>query len=203
MLDRVIGKEIVEIAREAIEHYLATGQKLRIREGKIREKLRYNYGVFVTLRKYKTGELRGCIGFPEPCFSLSKALVEAAISAAIEDPRFLPVTLDEMNDIIVEVSILTPLTRLKGKRREEILKEIEIGRDGLVIRKGYNSGLLLPQVPLEEGWSKKDFISYTCLKAGLPPNCWLDEETEIYKFHAQIFKEEKPRGEVKERILGR
>ena len=149
-------------------------------------------GVFVTLRK--GGELRGCIGVPIP-MDLKKALKEAALGA-INDPRFPPVSGDEMEDITVEVSVLTPPERVSDP-----LKEIKVGKHGIIIRYGPYSGLLLPQVPVEEGWSLEEFLDYGCLKAGLPPGCWRNEGVEIYRFEAVVYEEERPKGKVVKREL--
>jgi len=186
------GKKAVKLARKAIETYLAENKVIKDRYSGVFEQKR---GVFTTLTKH--GELRGCIGFPYPIKRLDEAIIESAIAAATDDPRFPPVKLDEMNEIIVEVTILTPPEKLEVKR-VELPKHIEIGRHGLMVKKGLFSGLLLPQVAVEYGFDAEEFLSQTCMKAGLPPDCWLVEDTEVYRFEGQIFKEVKPRGDVVE-----
>lgn len=177
------GAEALKIARESIEKYLRSGKKLEIKGEKFEERR----GVFVTLNK--RGELRGCIGFPYPTQKLKDALVDAAISAATSDPRFSRVTLDEMSEITVEVTILTEPERIR-LRPVDLPKRIEIGRHGLIVKKGHQQGLLLPQVPVEHGMDEEEFLSHTCMKAGLFPDAWLDEDTELYRFEGQIFSEE-------------
>jgi len=186
------GKKAVKLARKAIETYLAENKVIKDRYSGVFEQKR---GVFTTLTKH--GELRGCIGFPYPIKRLDEAIIESAIAAATDDPRFPPVKLDEMNEIIVEVTILTPPEKLEVKR-VELPKHIEIGRHGLMVKKGLFSGLLLPQVAVEYEFDAEEFLSQTCMKAGLPPDCWLVEDTEVYRFEGQIFKEVKPRGDVVE-----
>lgn len=156
-------------------------------------------GVFTTLHTYPAHLLRGCIGIPEPVMSLQKALIESAQSV-IHDPRFPVLRASELEDIIVEITILTKPEIIEG-RKEQILDEIIVGRDGLIIEKGFFKGLLLPQVPIEQNWDTKTFIEHTCLKAGLTPEDWKDKSTIIKKFTGQIFSEEKPLGPVKEKTF--
>ncbi len=186
------GTIAVRLARKAIETYLSEGRVIQERLTGVFEQKR---GVFTTLTKH--GELRGCIGFPYPIKRLDEAIIESAIAAATDDPRFPPVTLDEMDEIVVEVTILTPPEKLNVKPTE-LPKHVEIGRHGLMVKRGFYSGLLLPQVAVEFGFDAEEFLSQTCMKAGLPPDCWLMEGTEVYRFEGQIFKEVRPRGEVVE-----
>jgi AmmeMemoRadiSam system protein B/AmmeMemoRadiSam system protein A len=137
-------------------------------------------GVFVTLRKH--GELRGCIGFIEPVAPLGQAIVQAATYAATEDPRFPPVKPAEVKDIKVEVSVLTPLREISDARK------VEVGRHGLVVSRGENRGLLLPQVPVENGWDRETFLEQACLKAGLPPDAWR-RGAKLFVFEAIVFGE--------------
>ncbi len=139
-------------------------------------------GAFVTLKK--NGELRGCIGYVVPIKPLYLAIWDVAKEAAINDPRFPPVTEDELEYLSYEISVLTPLYRVHSH------DEIRVGRDGLLMKKGLYSGLLLPQVPVEEGWNLKEFLAYTCLKAGLAPDCYKDPLVEIYRFEAEVFSDE-------------
>jgi AmmeMemoRadiSam system protein A len=141
--------------------------------------LRENRGAFVTLRK--KGELRGCIGYIEGKGPLCRTIEKMAAAAAFEDPRFPPVTERELPDLELEISVLTPLHRIQD------VTEIEVGRHGIYMRKGWASGLLLPQVATEYGWDRETFLKYTCQKAGLPGNAWKDKNTEIYIFSADIF----------------
>lgn len=145
-------------------------------------------GVFVTLSR--RGELRGCIGIPYPVMPLKEALVEAAISAALCDPRFPPVTKRELPEIELEVTVLTPPERLECAPQERP-RRIEVGRHGLIVKLGQRSGLLLPQVAVEYGWGEEKFLDHTCLKAGLEPGCWRSPRVEVSRFEGQIFSERK------------
>ncbi len=200
------GKFLVKLARRAIEEYLRTGRKIDPPKETPEKLLRENYGVFTTLELYfgpdKT-ELRGCIGFPQGFGNVAKAVIESAIAAATEDPRFEPVKLDELSRIVIEVSVLSPLEELKVASPKEYLEKIVIGRHGLVMKRGIFSGLLLPQVPVEYCWDTVTFLNETCAKAFLPFGCWMDELTTVYVFEAQVFKEVEPDGEVVERDLVR
>ena len=184
------GEKAVKLARKAIESYLKNKETIKDRLNGVFEEKR---GVFTTLTKY--GELRGCIGYPYPVKRLDEAIIESAIAAATEDPRFPPVKLEEMNEIIVEVTVLTPPKKVDAPPPERP-KAIEIGRHGLIVKYKYFSGLLLPQVAVEYNMDEEEFLTQTCLKAGLSPDCWLFNEVELYTFEGQIFKEELPRGKV-------
>ncbi len=189
LLSKSDGEKAVKLARKAIEVYLDTRKIIQDRlDGVFAEKR----GVFTTLTKH--GELRGCIGFPYPMKRLDVAIIESAIAAAIDDPRFPPVRLSEMNEIIVEVTILTPPEKIDAKPKD-LPNYVEIGRHGLIVKMGPFSGLLLPQVAVEYNFDPEEFLSQTCMKAGLPPDCWLTG-AEIYRFEGQVFKEKEPRGEV-------
>lgn len=186
------GKIAVKLARKAIENYLSERKVIQDRLSGVFEQKR---GVFTTLTKH--GELRGCIGFPYPIKRLDEAIIESAIAAATDDPRFPPVSLEEMDEIVVEVTILTPPEKIDVKPTE-LPKHVEIGKHGLMVKRGLYSGLLLPQVAVEYGFDSEEFLSQTCMKAGLTPDCWLMEGTEVYRFEGQIFKEVEPKGDVKE-----
>ena len=192
----------VRLAREVIERYLSgESEKVistRVKEKNLPERFFEKRGVFCTLHTYPENDLRGCIGYPEPALPFIEALVDASISAATRDPRFLPVKLNEMDKIVVEVSILTPPELISVRNPKDYLKVIKIGRDGLIVEQGMFKGLLLPQVPIEFGWDVEEFLCRTCEKAGLLYDAWLDKKTKVYKFSAQIFKEVEPRGEIKE-----
>jgi uncharacterized protein (TIGR00296 family) len=192
------GKLAVKIARTTIDHYI---NKKTIPEFKVPKHFKENSGVFVTINRYPDHSLRGCIGYPEPQFPLLEALIDASKSASTRDPRFPPINIKELNKIIIEVSILTPPKLIKANKPLDYVKQIKIGRDGLIIEKGISRGLLLPQVPVEWKWDVRDFLSQTCIKAGLMADCWFDKETKIYKFSAEIFAEIKPNGDVKQKEI--
>ena len=143
------------------------------------ETLKEKRGAFVTLKK--RGHLRGCIGYIKAVKPLWETVQEMAVAAAFHDPRFPSLKSDEIRDLSFEVSVLSPLKRIKD------INEVEVGNHGLYIVRGYNSGLLLPQVAVENGWDRESFLRETCYKAGLPPQVWADGETEIYIFSADYF----------------
>jgi len=144
--------------------------------------LQTDCGAFVTLEKH--GALRGCIGYVVGVKPLEQTVMEMAVQAAFEDPRFPPVTVEEFKDVSIEVSVMSPLTEVAD------VSEIEVGRHGLVIRGGGRSGLLLPQVATDQGWDRETFLEHTCMKAGLPPDSWKRDGVTILKFSAEVFGEE-------------
>ena len=188
------GEYLVRLARRAITLFITEGKTLK--EQPPTPKLREKAGAFVTLKTYPEGRLRGCIGYPEPALPLYLAVIQAAISAATQDPRFYPVTPGELPNLTVEVSVLTPPEPIIVDDRRELPDLIRVGRDGLIIRAGPWSGLLLPQVPVEWGWDSREFLDQTCVKAGLPPGCWMRPDVEVFRFTAIVFAEEKPMGRV-------
>jgi len=188
------GEWLVRTARRVLERFFETGNVEYYKPPT--ERLGKPSGVFTTIKKYPSGELRGCIGYPEPIKPLYEALSETAVLAATDDPRFPPMEREELDHVIIEVSALTP-PKLLDVPKEEIPGHIKIGRDGLILRYGPYSGLLLPQVPVEEGWNVEEFLAYTALKAGLPPDAWTWPDTHIYTFQAEVFAEERPKGPIK------
>ncbi len=178
-LTRAEQENLLMIARKTIEEYVRNGRIPDFEPPTAR--LKEKCGVFVTLHKH--GQLRGCIGYVEPIKPIYLATRDMAISAATEDPRFSPVTPDELDDIDIEITVLSPLERITDPEK------VEVGKHGLVIRKGFYSGLLLPQVPVEQGWNRQQFLAHTCLKAGLPPDAWQDPTAQLYVFTGQVFGE--------------
>lgn len=155
------------------------------------ENLDKKSGVFVTIYKkiLNTKELRGCIGLPYPVKPLIEAVIDAA-AAACRDQRFLPIKPEELSGLIIEVSVLTEPELISVKNPKDYLKKIKLGEDGLIIKKGIMSGLLLPQVPVEQGWNIENYLENLCFKAGLLPHAiWTDPAVELFKFRAQIFSE--------------
>ena len=197
------GKFLVELARKTVEEYLKSRKRISAPEN-ISEKLLQPCGVFVTINIIRDGqkELRGCIGYPYPTTPLVQAVIESAISSATQDPRFYPLSLSDLDKVVFEISVLTPPQLIEVKKPNEYLPKIMVGKDGLIVERGMFKGLLLPQVPVEWKWDEEEFLCQCCTKAGLPPDCWLLENTKIYKFQAIIFEEEKPRGKVKHKALG-
>ncbi len=171
-------KELLTMAKETVERKVR-GEPLPKYEPKART-LKEERGVFVTLRK--SGRLRGCIGYIRAIKPLYLAVPDMAVAASTGDPRFPPVTEEELPELDLEISVLSPLKRVEDPN------QIEVGRHGIYIVKGPYSGLLLPQVATEYGWDRMTFLEETCHKAGLPSDGW-KEDAQIYTFSAQIFSE--------------
>lgn len=191
------GRFLVKVARSAITEYLSN-RKTIDPPPDARKHLLEKSGVFVTLNSVRPRrQLRGCIGYPLPTEPLVVATINAAIEAATGDPRFEPVELSEFkNDVAVEVSVLTVPEELEAREPVERPKEIGIGCHGLIVGRGPYRGLLLPQVAPEWDWNAEEFLSQCCLKAGLPPDAWLDKSTKVEKFQAIVFEEDQPNGDV-------
>jgi hypothetical protein len=188
------GKTAVRLAREALTRYVE--EKKILEPEKLPPVFDEKRGVFVTL--HEDGDLRGCIGYPQPVMALGRAIVDSAINAGTRDPRFPGLRPGELKRMEMEVTILTkPEPYREPKKRLPEL--VRIGTDGLIVSKGPFSGLLLPQVAPEWGFDSLEFLSQTCVKAGLPPDAWMDEETEVQHFEAQIFAEIAPEREVFEK----
>jgi AmmeMemoRadiSam system protein A len=173
------AKILIGIARDSIanaEHSVAVTKKLREKQG-----------VFVTLSKYSSGGLRGCVGIIEPILPLSEGVRKMAYAAAYEDTRFMPLSKDELDDVTVEISVLS-------KPEKTTIEKVKPG-DGVIFKRGSFSGLFLPQV-WEQLPDKDEFLDALCSKAGLLPGCWLKENVEVYKFSVVAFKEKKPNGEI-------
>ena len=180
MLNEKQQKELLKLARNTIKSYLERGEKPDFSIDD--PDLKNIQGAFVTL--HKKGQLRGCIGNIIGQKPLYITVRDMAIEAATGDPRFNPVKSEELDDIDIEISVLSPLEKVKNA------DEIELGTHGVIVRRGYHQGVFLPQVATETGWSKEEFLSHLCSgKAGLPANAWKDPNTELYIFSAQVFGE--------------
>jgi len=198
MLTKSEGETAVRLARKAIEECLKKGKKIEPEE--LPKVFKEKRGVFVTLNKKKASkELRGCIGRPYPVLPLGEAIILSAINAAREDPRFNPVKPEEIDELFIEVTVLTVPKRINAKPRD-LPDKIEIGRDGLIVSTGRNSGLLLPQVAVEHGFDCTEFLCQTSMKAGLMPDAWING-ADVYSFEGQIFEEINPGGEVREKDI--
>lgn len=192
------GSILVRTARKIVTQYLIDGKRIKL-DLDFESRFSFSSGIFVTLNK--KNELRGCIGYPLPDQKLSKALFDASLSAALEDPRFEPVKFDELNDITFEVTVLTQPTKIKVENPLDYPLQIKIGRDGLIIKHSFNSGLLLPQVPVEYGWNEIEFLNHACEKAGLEKNFWKRNDIIISKFGGIVFNEETPNGRIVQKKL--
>ncbi len=189
------GTYLLRLARRAAVEYLRRGVELEPPED-APERLREKAGAFVTIHTYPEHRLRGCIGYPEPHYPLVEAVIKSAIAAATQDPRFPPVSLEELERCTLELSVLTPPEPLNAPP-SKLPEAVRVGEHGIIVEKGLRRGLLLPQVAVEEGWSSEEFLSHGCIKAGLLPDCWFEESTRVYTFTATVFAEVSPGGEVK------
>jgi len=195
------GEFLVRLARSTVEYYLANDAAAKPRPpSSTPKKLWERRGVFVTINsKGEKGEydqLRGCIGFPYPIMPIVEATIEAAIAAATEDPRFYPLSLDELPQVTFEVSVLSEPREIQVASRSELPSKVVVGRDGLIVERFTRSGLLLPQVAVEYRWGPEEFLDEACVKAGLPPGAWKEEGTKVLSFTADVFGEVEPRGPV-------
>jgi hypothetical protein len=180
MLNKEERKKLLKIARSSIETYLKTGKKLELSE--TNPALLKEMGAFVTLHKH--GELRGCIGNLIGKGPFYLTVRDMAIESATGDPRFSPLQLTELGDIDIEISALSPMQKI------DTPDKIRLGIDGVLVRKGFRSGVFLPQVATETGWTKEKFMSNLCAhKAGLSPDAWKGDDIEIFTFTAEIFSE--------------
>jgi len=177
---------VLKLTRETIETFVNTGNKIPVPKEYPKE-LNKKRGVFVTIYK-KPKELRGCIGLPYPQKPLIEGLIEAACEAC-EDPRFPPLSKEELDEISIEVSILTEPELIRVKNPKDYFKEIKIGKHGLILINGSCGGLFLPQVPVEQKWNCEQYLENLCYKAGLTSDIWLDPLTRIYRFETEIFSE--------------
>ncbi|MCX7000856.1 MAG: AmmeMemoRadiSam system protein A [Candidatus Sumerlaeota bacterium] len=177
---------LLRIARFTLEKWVEEKKYPSEKELKaydITPALEHKAGVFVSL--HKMGELRGCIGYVEDTTTILRGVIENTVNAASKDPRFPPVNENETDMVDIEVSVMTPLEPVDD------IETIEVGKDGLVVERGFHRGLLLPQVATEWGWDKYEFLENTCQKAGLPPDAYQKKDTKIFRFRAQVFGEKR------------
>jgi len=175
---------LLQLARKSVTTAVTDGKLIALAE--VEEAFRQPLGAFVTLTKYQ--QLRGCIGYPEPALPLFQAIIHGAASAALQDPRFPPVAPAELDDLHIEISVLSPL-------QPTLAEQVEVGTHGLVIEQGHARGLLLPQVPVEWGWNRDEFLAQICRKAGLHPDAW-QRGARLFTFTAEVFSEEMLREEA-------
>ena len=202
------GTILTKFARQSIEHYIENHHTLELPQTTSKALFEHR-GVFVTLKTQPQRTLRGCIGFLQPGpksyqkpLPLLQATQQAALNSAFRDPRFPPLKAAELEQILVEVSVLTVPEALEVEDRKELHNHIIVGKHGLIIEgKEIYRGLLLPQVAPEQEWNAKEFLEGCCQKAGLEMDCYLDPSVRIFVFQAQIFAEKEARGEICERQL--
>ncbi|MFB6109824.1 MAG: TIGR00296 family protein [Halodesulfurarchaeum sp.] len=188
-LDTSQGVRAVRYARETVESAVESGSPPPLPES-VDPVFEVERGAFVTLEK--GDQLRGCIGRPLPEQTAIEAIRAAAVGAATDDPRFRPIESRELDSITVEMSVLTPPETLETVDPSRIT----VGRDGLIVSRGGQRGLLLPQVPVDRGWDAETFLAETCRKAGLPGDCWQSSDGRVERFEAQVFAEAEPRGPI-------
>lgn len=176
--------ELLALARRSVEYMIEHNEPYAPAPPSD-ETLNREYGAFTTLTEDK--QLRGCIGYTSPAKPLYLTVRDTATLAALRDPRFAPVAVTELPKLAYEISVLSPLRRVTD------VSQIEVGRDGLIMKNGQYEGLLLPQVPVEQHWDRETFLEQTCRKAGMDTNCWKDENTDIFKFTAVVFNEKEIR----------
>lgn len=193
-LSHEVGQKLVKIARHSVEGLF--GYRGHQFQCSVRHRIKA--GVFVSIHDCSTAEyiLRGCVGFPLPRGEFYSSLREAAVAAASQDPRFRPLSWEELNNVIFEVSILNLPKAIKVAKPADYLSTVKIGEDGLMLSWGEYSSLLLPQVPVEYNWSVDEYLGNLCYKAGLTSDMWMHQDIRIYKFGCAIYRESKPRGEV-------
>ena len=177
-LDAKEEQALMTIARKSVESAVREGKLYECSAGGL-EALTRDRGAFVTLKE--KGDLRGCIGYIAPLKPLCQTVRDVAAYAALRDPRFKPVAAAELNELEYEISVISPLRRVTD------WKQIQVGHDGLLVTKAGQEGVLLPQVASEQRWDRTTFLDQTCLKAGLPPRCWQDEDTDVFLFTALVF----------------
>jgi uncharacterized protein len=189
------GTELVRLARTSVEAYIKNKKIFSIEKNSNKKA-----GVFVTLYYInKTNDeknLRGCIGSVFPTQNIYHSVIAAAINAATEDPRFIAINEKELDDVIFEVSVLTKPSLIRLDNTDASLSKIVIGRDGLMLESRYGSGLFLPQVPVEQKWNARDYLSNLCYKTGAPSDAWLLPDSKLYTFCSLIFREKLPNREI-------
>jgi len=173
---------LVKIARDSLGLYLNQRLLPELSAYPATPNLQKECGVFVTLKNKKNKELRGCIGYLAGVKPLREAVRDCTVESATRDQRFPPMQPGEDQTVSIEISVLTPPQKIDS------IKQIEIGKHGLIISKGLRRGVLLPQVPVEWGWNREDFLKAICQKAGLSEDAW-KQGADLYIFTAQVFKE--------------
>ena len=189
------GARLVRLARTAVESFLKNGKIINSTN-----KSNKKAGIFVTLYQIDSSNseknLRGCIGYTIPSWNVHDTVISAAINAATEDPRFVALSQEDLDNVIFEVAVLTKPTLIQVDNTEAFQSEIVIGSDGLLIESKYGSGLFLPQVPVEQKWTTAEYLVNLCYKAGAPADAWKLPDSKLYKFHTIVFSEKLPNREI-------
>lgn len=193
MLSSEEAKELILIGRRSVLSVFE-GVNLEVPK-ELKDKFSQKRGVFTTLLTFPDKALRGCVGVPYSVYPLWRAVISSSISASFRDPRFPPLKKEELDSVIWELSLLTEPEEVD---KESLPGAIRVGLDGLIVEESSRRGLLLPQVAVRYGWSPEEFLSFTCLKAGLERDCWRRKDVKIYRFQSEIFEEVEPWGEVRQ-----
>ena len=191
------GIYLVKLARHAAELWIK-GEKTPQPLEPIPEQAKFVTGAFVTVKSINGNEhnLRGCIGYPIGIDPLYEEVINLAKASTLNDPRFPPVQEQELPNLVFEVTVMTPPQIIKYSSPENLLEQVNVPGDGLIVKLGRFQGLLLPQVPIEQGWTAEEFLSYTCRKAYLPMDAWKEENIKVEKFQGIIFSEMEPNGTI-------
>lgn len=189
------GTQLVKLARTAAVSFIKNKKIINFTNNSNRKA-----GVFVTIYHLNNmnseKNLRGCIGYVFPSQNIYDSVIAAAINAATEDPRFIAISEKELDDLIFEVSVLSKPALIQVENTESSLSNIVIGRDGIILESRYGSGLFLPQVPVEQKWNIREYITNLCHKAGAPSDAWLLPDSKLYTFSSLIFREKLPNREI-------
>lgn len=189
------GTQLVKLARTAAVSFIKNKKIINLTNNSNRKA-----GVFVTIYHVNNmnseKNLRGCIGNVFPSQNIYDSVIAAAINAATEDPRFIAISEKELDDLIFEVSVLSKPALIQVENTESSLSNIVIGRDGIILESRYGSGLFLPQVPVEQKWNIREYITNLCHKAGAPSDAWLLPDSKLYTFSSLIFREKLPNREI-------
>jgi uncharacterized protein len=189
------GTYLLKLARTSVESYIKNKKIINfINDSNIRA------GVFVTIYHFNKTKseknLRGCIGYVFPSQNIYDSVIAAAINAATEDPRFIAISENELDNLIFEVSVLSKPALIQIENTDLSLSKIVIGRDGLILQSRYGSGLFLPQVPVEQKWNIREYLTNLSYKAGAPSDAWLLPDSKLYTFCSLIFREKLPNRDI-------
>lgn len=196
------GERLVKAARQTIELSILSTRFRKEMMDKYIEGFKGREGVFVTIEHYPTKEPRGSMGFLTSASSLKDSLIDAALAAATKDPAHIPISHLEFEHMLVQVSVLTECESIKSRSVERIRREIKAGREGLILRSGFRSAVILPEEAARRGWNGEKILSNLCSKAGLPEYSWKHPNVDLYKFRTQTFRELSPGDSVEEVVSG-
>ncbi len=194
------GERLVRAARNTIELFLTIKSFRNELITSHLEDMTQSHGVYVTIEHYPTKALRGCMGFPRPKETVKEMVVQAAIAAATEDPRFVQVSHLEFEHTVVSVNVLSKLEHITQKG-DKLIESIDVNHEGLYLEYGYHSGILLPIFAIENRWSADKCLGLLCESAGLAENTWKHNNINLYKFETQLFRELSPRGPIEEIVF--